>query len=163
MKKMKKITLLLLFLGISVFAFAQGPYRNAVGIHVGSFNGLTYKTFLSGSTALQIDAGLKLNFPGNDEGLVLGIEVNPNAMYQMEFNRVSGLYWLLGGGATLGVRTSKYSALKLGVNAIGGLEYKFRIPFAIQLDLRPGFGFIAGENAHGYFDWIASLGFRYTF
>lgn len=162
MKKMKKTSLLFLLLGIGLFAYSQAPYQNAVGIHFGSFNGVTYKTFLSSTTALQVDAGLKLNFPGGGHGLVLGVEANANAMHQESIRQVNGLYWLLGGGAGLGIASYSGAAFKLGVNAIGGLEYKFRIPLAVQLDLRPGFGFIAGSNSRAYFDWVLCLGVRYT-
>lgn len=162
---MKKITMLFLCLGISLMVFAQAPYKHSVGVYFGSFNGITYKAFNSGSTGFQVDAGLKLNFPRVDNHTVMAysVEVNPNVFRQMSIPQVNGLYWLLGGGAGIGAAFHpNYSWFKLGVNAIGGIEYKFNIPLALQLDLRPGLGFMIGNPTRLYFDWTLSFSARYV-
>lgn len=56
-----------------------------------------------------------------------------------------------------------YSFGKIGVNAIGGVEYKFNIPLTLQADLRPGFGLLFNKHfTINYFDWAICVGVRYT-
>ena len=70
------------------------------------------------------------------------------------------MYWFAGGGLSLG-GWAGYG--KFGVNAIGGIEYKFNIPLTIQADLRPGFGLAFGYGgSFPYFDWGLCFGIRYT-
>ena len=79
---MKKIGVILLGLvmGMTLTVNAQAPYKHSIGATVLSFNGVSYKTFLTDNLALSVDAGFKWTVP------VLGIactgEVNPNLMYE---------------------------------------------------------------------------------
>lgn len=165
---MKKITLLLAIVATTFTLSAQSLYNHSVGLYLGSFNGVTYKTFTSSNTAFQCDAGLKVGFWN---GALYGFEINPNYMYQESFKTVRPLQWFVGGGVGIGASWRNYydhdiyrraGYFKLGVNAIGGLEYKFNIPLALQVDLRPGIGFLLGQPTHCYFDWVASFSVRYV-
>ncbi len=156
---MKKICVILLGLvmGMMLTVNAQAPYKHSIGATVLSFNGVSYKTFLTDNLALSVDAGFKWTVP------VLGIactgEVNPNLMYEAPTS-ANGLYWLVGGGLSLG-GWAGYG--KFGVNAIGGIEYKFNIPLTLQVDFRPGYGLAFGSNyGVSYFDWGLCFGVRYT-
>ncbi len=161
------------FLWIAVFAIltsgsAMAQYTHSIGATVGSMNGFSYKGVF-GSLGVQVDLGLKLTEGAFDRysARVFDLEINPNLMYQA--NATGGLYWFVGGGFSLGYvfdyagwRTEDCG--KFGLNAIGGLEYKFGIPLTLQFDFRPGFGLLFDDYGHaGYFDWGLNLGVRYTF
>ena len=56
----------------------------------------------------------------------------------------------------------KHTIGKLGVNAIGGVEYRFRFPLTLQADFRPGFGLLFNNHYNvTYFDWGLFVGARY--
>lgn len=156
---MKKISIILLSLvmGMMLTVNAQAPYKHSVGATVLNFNGFSYKTFLTNNLALSVDAGFKWTV---FNGIPLTSEVNPNLMYEAP-TRANGLYWFAGGGLSLG-GWAGYG--KFGVNAIGGIEYKFNIPLTIQADFRPGYGmaFTGGGYGLSYFDWGLCFGIRYT-
>lgn len=156
---MKKICVILLVLvmGISYTMNAQAPYKHSIGATVLNFNGVSYKTFLIDNLALSVDAGFKWTVPGI--GIACTGEVNPNIMYEAPTS-ANGLYWFAGGGLSLGGWTGWG---KFGLNAIGGIEYKFSIPLTLQVDLRPGYGLAFGSGFAGsYFDWGLCFGLRYT-
>ena len=155
---MKKISVILLGLvmGMMLTVNAQAPYRHSVGGTVLNFNGFSYKTFLTDNLALSVDAGFKWTV---FQGIPLTGEVNPNIMYEAPTS-ANGLYWFAGGGLSLGGWAGWG---KFGVNAIGGVEYKFNIPLTIQADFRPGYGLAFGRGfGYSYFDWGLCLGVRYT-
>ncbi|MBO4543358.1 MAG: hypothetical protein J5725_09290 [Bacteroidales bacterium] len=160
------------FLWIAVFAIltsgsAMAQYTHSIGATVGSMNGFSYKGVF-GSLGVQADLGLKLTEGAFEHYSwnVFTVELNPNLMYQA--NATGGLYWFVGGGFSMGYcfdHAGYYVDLgKFGLNAIGGLEYKFGIPLTLQFDFRPGFGLLFNDSWHaGYFDWGLNLGVRYTF
>ena len=103
-----------------------------------------------------------------------------------EGNFIAGLYGFAGGGVSLGYSWNGWYPLyqhhinyyyythgwdlgKFGINAILGLEYKLNIPLTLQLDFRPGYGMLFGEEYYGYanvwnyFDWSLNAGVRYAF
>lgn len=165
---------------------AQKPYKHSVGAIAGTMNGFSYKTFLTDNIALSADLVVKIcpTSYKEDEDLAYTMnfydfELNPNVMY--EKNIFKGLYWFAGGGVSMGYNF-KWSAMmlfsgytkygKFGVNAIGGVEYKFNAPVTVQFDFRPGYGLLFSpytyknkkyfEKEH-YFDWGIGLSIRYTF
>lgn len=156
---MKKISIIIASL-LLVFSFslnAQAPYKHSVGATFGSTDGFSYKTFLMDNFALDIDLGYHWTYFG---GVCHSFEVNPNFEYEASAH-AGGLYWFVGGGLSLGYGYP--GAGKFGINAIGGIEYKFNIPLTLQFDLRPGFGTVFNKyGAGGYFDWGICLGVRYT-
>ena len=175
---------LLLLLGLVVALNAQAPYRHSIGGTAGlNMFALSYKTFFTDHLALSVDAGYKwtptlVTFHEKQTSYVwnrflfpMAIEVNPNLMYERGTN-VNGLHWLVGGGVSAGYAWVTYSNEwgiyksfygKLGVNAIGGVEYKFNFPLTLQADIRPGFGLLFNNHYNAtYFDWGLYFGARYT-
>ena len=138
---------------------AQAPYTNSIGGIAGSYYGVSYKAFLLDDFALQIDCGAKLlNY--------WSFDINPNLMLEKEIKNI-GLYWFAGGGAStgFGYYYQNNFVAKIGLNAIGGVEYKFaKIPLTIQADIRPGFGTGFGSGGiYPFFDWASCASVRYTF
>ena len=180
---MKKLSALLLLLGLVVALNAQAPYRHSVGVTLGNMEAFSYKTFFTDHLALSVDAGFKwtvtpatyheksTSYVWHGMTTPMTIEVNPNLMYERGTN-VDGLHWLVGGGLSAGYAWSTYSSSwgiyksyygKIGVNAIGGVEYKFNFPLTLQADFRPGFGLLFNDHYNvTYFDWGVFVGARYT-
>ena len=180
---MKKKVLLAVFsvLFCVSAAFAQAPYKHSIGATVGSMQAFSYKTFVTDHFAIQVDLGTKITHTDgeNVRGInIWDLELNPNFMYEGNF--VSGLYGFAGGGVSLGYSwdawmphyhyySHSWDTGKFGINAILGLEYKLNIPLTLQLDFRPGYGMLFGEEYYGnanvwnYFDWSLNAGVRYAF
>lgn len=188
---MKKISVILLGLvmGMMLTVNAQAPYRHSVGATLGNMEAFSYKTFLTENLAFSIDAGFKWTvssariinkfnhtaWPGTIWPMT--IEANPNFMYEAPAG-TSGLHWFAGGGLSCGYSWNAiyhnhydayyydyayYSFAKIGVNAIGGIEYKFKIPLTLQADFRPGYGLLINRAySINYFDWSVCVGVRYT-
>ena len=171
-------------------AFAQAPYKHSIGATVGSMQAFSYKTFVTDHFAIQVDLGTKITHTDGEHvrGINLwDLELNPNFMYEGNF--VAGLYGFAGGGVSLGYSWTAWDPRvhstypiyywhynehywdcgKFGINAILGLEYKLNIPLTLQLDFRPGYGMLFGEeywgraNVWNYFDWSLNAGVRYAF
>ncbi len=51
--------ILAIFMGISIAANAQAPYKNGFGVTVGNMQALSFKTFASNHFAIQVDLGTK--------------------------------------------------------------------------------------------------------
>ena len=146
----------------AVSASAQN-YKASLGINVGSFNGLSYKGFVTDHLVLQVDLGVNLECTYGQvdlyaDGGVIGnasgkqtfytCEINPNLLYQAEI--VSGnsgtLSWFAGGGLSAGMMNAlevkrSHPIFKWGLNGIGGIEFQLaQAPVAFSFDLRPGYG-----------------------
>ena len=190
-KAMKKISVILLGLvmGMMLTVNAQAPYRHSIGVTLGNMEAFSYKTFFTENFAFSVDAGFKWTvssahlFSKADHFAYKGtiwpmtVEANPNFMYEAAAGP-KGLHWFVGGGVSVGYSWSAtdhnhydayyydysyYSFGKIGVNAIGGVEYKFNIPLTLQADLRPGFGLLFNKHfTINYFDWAICVGVRYT-
>ena len=189
---MKKfiISLICLFVCCTLTLNAQAPYNHSIGVVVGNMYGLSYKTFLTDNISLSVDLAVKIcptlfkeDFLGEDYAESVNIfdfEANPNIMY--EKNITKGLYWFAGGGVSLGydfargwsflglMETEYCKQGKYGVNAIGGLEYKFNVPLVLQFDFRPGYGMTFYQYGkkkkwatEHYFHWGLGVSVRYTF
>ncbi|MBO7491102.1 MAG: hypothetical protein J6T59_01530 [Bacteroidales bacterium] len=172
----KHVMIFLLVMGMAGGVFAQAPYKHSIGVTVGNFEALSYKTFCTNHLALQLDLGYKYTV-GASRHINLyinSLELNPNLMYEGHFTK--GLYGFIGGGVSLGyswnywgygwdwVGTYRSDYGKFGVNGILGLEYKFNIPLTLQIDFRPGYGMLFNEDVDfNYFDWSVNAGVRYTF
>ncbi|MCR5554366.1 MAG: hypothetical protein K6F29_02410 [Bacteroidales bacterium] len=175
---MKKVLLIVVF-AILASGSAMAQYKHSIGGVVGSMNGFSYKVMATNNFAISVDLGVKLTEGAFDRysASVFDLEVNPNFMY--EANATGGLYWFVGGGFSLGYGSFNYAGWrtdcgKFGLNAIGGLEYKFGIPLTLQFDFRPGFGLLFYERPQywlngdiyrnpDYFDWGLNLSLRYAF
>ena len=188
---MKKISVILLSLvmGMMLTLNAQAPYKHSIGGTLGTMEAFSYKTFLTDNLAFSVDAGFKWTIgpatydiwyngdheDGHTRVSPMTIEANPNFMYEAPAGS-KGLHWLVGGGISLGYSWYMYNRYdyaygrqysttygKFGINAIGGIEYKFNIPLTLQADFRPGYGLLFKEHlAVSYFDWAVCVGLRYT-
>ncbi len=176
---MKKKLIVLAALVLFCFStFAQtrhnaAPYNNGIGATIGFMNGVTFKTFPTNNLAIQLDLGYR--FHSYAPAI---FSFNPNLMYQGAIK--NGFYWFVGGGLNVGATLPRYDYLAgyryvtqpadfvFGVNAIGGVEYKFpNIPLALQADVRPGFFLFSNHKYHDpylAFDYnFINVSARYTF
>lgn len=117
---MKKISSIILLIGLIWCANAQAPYRHSIGATVGNtIFAVSYKTFFTDNIAFSVDAGLKwtltsatyhekqTGFVWHEAMIPMTIEVNPNVMYEGSTN-VNGLHWLAGAGLSAGYAWSTY-------------------------------------------------------
>lgn len=168
---MKKVMLfaLVAFMFMSSYNLKaqDAPYKHSVGGVVGFIDGFSYKGFILNKLAIQADAGFGIGFP------YMSTKANVNLMYQGYIKK--GFYWFAGGGVSGGYAfggaasyfyTTSYSYGLIGINAIGGAEYKFaKIPLTLQADIRPGVAFHINRSVfETRFDYnFLNLSARYTF
>lgn len=148
-------------------AHSQAPYKHSIGGILGFIEGGSYKTFVADNFAIQVDFGLRWAVVAS------GAEVNGNFMYEQAIK--NGFYWFAGGGVSLGpafggtlfnpLTNTSSIGFKLGLNAIGGAEYKFaKIPLTLQADIRPGVAFYIANGFNPRFDYnFVNASARYTF
>ena len=181
MTKHSFIALLAIMAAIVFKANAQSPYRHGIGATVGSMQALSYKTFPTDHFAIQLDLGTKYNYSiiAGYGSTLWTTELATSLVYEGHF--VKGLYGFVGGGVSLGfswhpsvsyyIPSSPEMQIKnimgkSGAHGIIGLEYKFGIPLALQIDFRPGYRFQFNHEitVNHTFDWgLVNLGVRYTF
>ncbi len=134
---MKK-TVLLCIAGASLLfgsltASAQS-YENAVGVRIGSYNGVNFKTFLNTNKALDLNLAVRSN--DNFKRFIL------TGLYEVHnpIGGAPGLLWYYGGGGSVGsykVRNSD-GELFLSADGVLGLDYKFDgVPLNLAVDWRP--------------------------
>jgi len=162
------------FIGIALVVFsliastaAHAQYRTAIGLRVGGTSGITVKhqfmdRFYGEAILGSFSNGFSLT------GLMEKMAPVKDA---------EGLYFYYGGGAHVAVYNDKeifYSRfgrevryhenndVAVGINVIGGLEYKLpnEIPIAISMDVKP---FIEiGSGGYVGFAFDPSLGLKFT-
>jgi hypothetical protein len=168
MKKIVILSLSLLFsLLISVHAYSQGArgdhdlYNSALGVRLGLYPGISFKTFISPVSAFELLGQTKF------DGLI------GTLLYQAHFQALGTprLHWILG----LGGHVASYpggnlenpdgdvyneDVTTIGIDGIFGLEYVFRTaPLTLGIDVKPFFDLVnPGPN---YFD--AAVTIRYAF
>lgn len=134
---MKKILLLCLTAGLLFFtqtdAQAQS-YDNALGVRVGSYNGINFKTFLQSNKALDFNLSIRSN--GDVKSFLF------TGLYEVHnpINGAPGLQWYYGGGASIGsykVRNFDGDVF-LSADGVIGLDYKIDgAPLNLAIDWRP--------------------------
>ncbi|WP_207493841.1 hypothetical protein [Aridibaculum aurantiacum] len=145
----------LLFSG-ACYAQQEGgsQYNSAVGLKVSAGVAVSYKTFVTGTNALEAQA---MYF---NEGVRLA------ALYQFhffQFDGVPGLAWYVGPGAHIGfwrksAQVAYNSRIDLGIDGVLGLDYKIpKVPLNISLDWQPGFS-VLGAGLQPQF---GGIGLRY--
>lgn len=156
---------------------SKKPYRSSIGVIVGSLNGFSNKSFAGKRFAIQVDFGLKPflyeeyysyygyygSYSGYNSEITGIIEADVNFLFEKDIktSNVGGWYWFIGGGINLGL-TLDSSEFKTGMNAMGGVEYIFsKVPITLQLDFRPGYGYIIDQD--GFFDWALTFSARWHF
>ncbi len=149
---MRKLTLTLSFLLLSLMsikAFGQQTYKNAIGGRFGTANGVTFKTFIGDTQAIDLILNFRSNSNRSSAYLTGLYEVhNP-------LGDVPGLQWYYGAGATIG--STKYKPtddrdLYLAADGVIGLDYVFSdVPINLSLDWKPALELTpnTGLNAEG--------------
>lgn len=158
MKKLIFLGSLILFLS-SIDSFAQS-YKTALGVRVGSENGISVKHFLNETNALE--GQLTSRWRGwSLHGLY---ELNGNAF------EVANLNWFFGGGAHVGFY-DRYNGnpwfddfdneTVFGLDLIIGLEYTFdEIPLNLGIDWKPEINLVGYE---GFWGDEVGLSIRFAF
>jgi hypothetical protein len=137
-------------------------YGSAVGLRLGYPLSLTYKTFISESSAVEVFGGLR--------GFSSYSWINLGAAYQVHkpIEGVDGLNWYFGGGASVFFWSFKNSFIgdnststAFGILGNLGLDYKFAdSPINLSADWMPIF-FINGFGS-GFGGGYGALAVRYT-
>lgn len=162
---MKKIVLffsMLFILAISSEMKAQ-DYNSSLGLRFGYPLSISFKTFLTESNALELNAGYR-GYSGIYSYFTVG------ALYEIHkpLSDVQGLSWYYGFGASVQFFTydndyffnEDNGSVGLGISGVIGLDYKFpNAPINLSLDFVPTFR-LGGWDA-GYYSWGA-LAARYV-
>lgn len=157
----RKFFLLVALVSILTLAGTAQNYNTALGVRLGTFNGITLKHFISEQNALEGIATFRWNgfiFTGLYE-------------WQNDIDGAPGLDYFLGLGAHVGTfGDNKYwrdndndpwdgNITVVGVDFIAGLEYTFaEAPFCIGLDWKPAINF----SGYGWWGDGLALSIRYT-
>lgn len=126
---------LALFLASFVFSFclvatqASAQYTNAIGVHVGSPAGITYKHFMSDRTAIEAIAGAY--FGVNSGGSLTLLVEQHSELFMPNLNLVYGI------GGHVGAASG---SLMLGADGIVGFEYTFDAPINFMFNVKPTLG-----------------------
>lgn len=140
---MKKLlfSVFLIFLCSGANDLSAQDYNTAVGARLGWGLGVSYKTFIKESNAIEVNARLS----GYNSFSLIYV----SGLYQIHapIESVDGLAWYFGGGvgAVLGNNVS-------GINLLGnlGLDYTFSdAPINISLDWIPTFNLRSGSSFNG--------------
>lgn len=134
MKKLLLICLTALVLMITQSDAQAQTYENAIGVRIGSYNGVNFKTFVNTNKALEFNLAVRSN---NDfKRFIL------TGLYEVHnpINGAPGLLWYYGGGGSIG--SYKYrdfeGDLFLSADGVLGLDYKFDgVPLNLAVDWRP--------------------------
>lgn len=134
---MKKLLLLCLTAGIIMFARTSvnaQNYENAIGVRLGPYNGVNFKTFLHSNKALDLNLAFRNH---NDYKRVFF-----TALYEVHnpINGAPGLLWYYGGGGSIGSLRYNHEDGDVFLSADGvlGLDYKISgAPLNLAIDWRP--------------------------
>jgi hypothetical protein len=140
----------------SIISVKAQLYNSALGIRLGSTNGISYKTFIKQKAAIE---GIG-TFRNSGIGLTCLYQVHGIAFKSNDFN------WYVGGGGHINswqAYEKKINGNKrnyaLGLDGIIGLEGKFKtVPLAISLDWKPTIDF---TNNSGYNGDSVTVSVRY--
>jgi hypothetical protein len=136
--QLKAIVFTIALLLGTFFAMAQ-PYNNAIGAHIGSPGGVSFKHFTGDKFAIE---GILGGYFGPTGGVSLVLLAENHA--ELFF---PDLYVVYGLGAHAG---SVNQSLFLGGDGILGLEYNFgSAPFNFMVDIKPRIGLQSGGFQFG--------------
>jgi hypothetical protein len=143
---------------------AQSDYKTAIGGRAGVPIAGSIKHFISEAGALEGYLGFLSKYGSN-------VNVTIGGMYQHHFpiGDIAGFKWYVGGGALVQFysydnydnNNHDYSETGFALNAVGGVDYKFRdIPLNLSADIMPAI-FISNtpDGVVGY----GGISVRYTF
>lgn len=150
----------LIGLGI-ITANAQIISKNAIGIRAGDNDGfgseVSYQRALGNATRLELDLGWRDT--NNYDAMKF------SAIHQWVYPIENRFNWFVGAGGGVGFYDNNNINNDDDVFVVAsgdiGLEYNFKIPLLISLDLRPEVSF--NNNYSDGLDLDAALGIRYQF
>lgn len=156
---MMKRTLLVVLIASLFIAGAQAQsYKSAIGLRGGDPSGITFKTFLKGSNALELMAGGGYFFDN--------LSVTALYEYEKPTGWTPNLDWYFGFGGHVGFWNSNYadqyeSNMVIGADGVVGLEYTFDdVPINLAIDIIPSFNIV---GAPYWFHFSSGLSIRYVF
>ncbi len=153
----RTLTIMLLLVALTIGAQAQS-YKSAIGLRGGEPFGVTFKTFINSTNALELIVGSAYWW---DTFAVTGFY-----QWQKPTDWTPNLDWYIGPGAHIGFRNSDPNdiddrgALLIGVDGIIGLEYTLD-------DIPLNFTLGAGPSIHltskYWYHWNGGFAVRYIF
>lgn len=162
---MKKLVLTAVLALTGVFAAnaQEGISKNAIGLRLGDNDGFgfeaSYQRALSAKNRLEIDLGWRDN-KNYDAVKLAGI-------YQWVWNIDAGFHWYAGVGGGLGTWNYSYgpyddSGAFAFVAGQIGVEYDFKFPLQVSLDIRPEL-YLNDNDYRDSFGPDIAVGARYKF
>lgn len=162
---MRTLVITLLFVcAVSFHGEAQRISKNALGVRLGDDDGfdslgaeISYQRALFENNRLELDLGIRGEKDFYDAFKIVGL-------FQWVMPLDQNFHWYVGAGAGFGnvdYDNGGSDSFALLAGDIG-VEYNFKIPLILSLDVRPEIGF--GDDAYGDgFDFDLGLGIRYQF
>ncbi|HAK80661.1 MAG TPA: hypothetical protein DCR35_04625 [Runella sp.] len=142
----------------TAFSASAQDYRTAVGLRLGSTNGITIKHFTKRNVALEGIVSTRwrgVGLTGLIEGHTRFLGIN-----RLNFIYGAGAHVYIWGEGNRGYAPYQRSSIA-GLDAILGLEYNFReVPINIGIDWKPTLNFSVDN---GFWGDEAAISIRYTF
>jgi opacity protein-like surface antigen len=153
----KTLTVILVLAALATGAQAQS-YKSAIGLRGGDPSGITFKTFINSTNALELIAGT--GYWGHN------FAITGFYQWQKPTDWTPNLDWFVGPGAHIGFWNDYYrddygTGILLGVDGIIGLEYTLDdIPLNFSLGIGPAIQLTSGP---GFMYWNGGFSVRYIF
>ncbi len=159
------IALLCFVLAFSFHCEAQRISKNALGIRIGDDDGfdslgaeISYQRAILDNNRIEVDLGIRSEKDVYDAFKLVGL-------FQWVMPLDQSFHWYVGAGAGVGSvdfdNGGSDSFALLAGNL--GIEYNFKIPLLLSLDIRPELGLGDDELYGDGFDFDLGLGIRYQF
>lgn len=154
MKKLFYVTFFLIF--ISTQNVKAQEYQKAIGIKISSGLSASYKNFVKGNNAIELQA---MYF--NEGFRTVGL-------YEFHFSNIEGLpgiTWYVGPGVHAGFWNKTFStryntSLDIGFDGVIGFDYKFKnSPINISIDWQPAISIVGKSGLQPQF---GGIGLRYV-
>ncbi|MEK7255553.1 MAG: hypothetical protein AAB316_12465 [Bacteroidota bacterium] len=162
LKKQLLVLLSTALLSLAYFSADAQVYKSAVGLRLGYPWAVTYKTFISESSALEVYAGYR--------GWAGWSWFSVNGAYQVHrpFPNVDNLQWYFGGGAGIlfwnfddPFFEDEYGTTVFSIQGYLGLDYTFEdVPINLTLDWIPTFWLNGYDD--GFHGNYGNLAVRYV-
>lgn len=171
---MKKSLILAAIIAVVCVGSAVAQPR-AIGVNLGTGNGLSYQHCIGESNMLDVSVSLPITLIAGQSiglgGLVTYDWINPFGT-AIPWNYEGQWNWYLGIGASAGAyalfNPNYYTSWYAGAAAHVGMEYQFSFPLQLSFDYRPTIGFVdmgngtVGFGYDGFYTGI-TIGVRYLF
>ncbi len=136
MKKILYYFCLIFFLALASTFTAKAQYKNAAGVRIGDYSGITFKTFVTQSDALDFSLGFRNTSSYNAVRLTGLYEIHDAVSPELP-----GLNWYYGGGISIGgidYKVIDKNKFLLSGDGVLGLDYTFDgAPINLSLDWKP--------------------------